>query len=66
MSKSVTDFLLPGLGASSFVLVCGAMVCWVVYVFNSFARAADALERIADALEGKKKKTEDENDGDED
>ena len=39
------------LGFMAIVVLCAFVVAWLCYCISSIARAADALERIADALE---------------
>lgn len=51
MGSYVRDCMLPGLGILAVVALVAAFVMWMGYVINSIARSADALERIADALE---------------
>ena len=51
MGSFVRDCMLPGLGMFAVVALVAAFVMWLGYVINSIARSADALERIADALE---------------
>lgn len=51
MWSFVRDFLLPVLGMSAGMALVIGFVAWLGYVINSVARSADALERIADALE---------------
>lgn len=41
------------LGITVIVLLCAFVVGWLGYCISSIARAANALERIADALEDK-------------
>ena len=52
MGSFLRDCLLPGLG----MCVVVGFVVWLAHVINSIARSADALERIADALEEDTKK----------
>ena len=47
----VRDCMLPGLGMCAVVALVAVFVVWLGHVINSVARSADALERIADALE---------------
>ena len=51
MVSFVKDFLLPSLGLCAVIMLVVGFVAWLAYVINSVARSADALERIADALE---------------
>ena len=51
MASFVKDFLLPSLGLSAVIAIVVGCAAWLGYVINSIARSADALERIADALE---------------
>ena len=51
MGSFVRDCMLPGLGMSAVVALVAVFVVWLGHVINSVARSADALERIADALE---------------
>ena len=51
MVSFVKDFLLPLLGLCAVVALVAMFVVWLGHVINSVARSADALERIADALE---------------
>ena len=51
MESFVRDCMLPGLGMCAVVALVVGFVAWLAYVINSIARSADALERIADALE---------------
>ena len=41
----------PGLWMCAVVALVAVFVVWLGHVINSVARSADALERIADALE---------------
>lgn len=47
----VRDCMLPGLEMCAVVALVAVFVVWLGHVINSVARSADALERIADALE---------------
>ena len=47
----LNDFLFPVLGWTLCGVVGTLIVFWLVDVISSISRAADALERIADALE---------------
>lgn len=51
MGSFVRDCMLPGLGMFAVVALVAVFVVWLGHVINSVARSADALERIADALE---------------
>ena len=51
MGSFVRDCMLPGLGMCAVVALVAVFVVWLGHVINSVARSADALERIADALE---------------
>ena len=51
MGLFVRNCLLPGLGVGAVTVLVIGFVAWLAYVINSIARSADALERIADALE---------------
>ena len=51
MGLFVRNCLLPGLGMGAVMMLVIGFVVWLAYVINSVARSADALERIADALE---------------
>lgn len=51
MGLFVRDYMLPGLGMCAVVMLVAVFVVWLGHVINSVARSADALERIADALE---------------
>ena len=54
------ECLFPALGCCSVVFVVCLGVCWLVHVIHSVSRAADALERIADARECDDEDEEDE------
>jgi len=43
--------VMASLGGMAIILVSACVVAWLGYCISSIARAADALERIADALE---------------
>ena len=43
--------VMASLGCVAILLLCAYMVFWFGYCISSIARAADALERIADVLE---------------
>ena len=45
------DYMLQWLGMCAVVVLVAVFVVWLGHVINSVARSADALERIADALE---------------
>lgn len=51
ITQFLKECLFPALGFCSVVFVVGLGVCWLIHVIHSVSRAADALERIADALE---------------
>lgn len=51
MGLFVRDYMLPGLGMCAVVMLVAVFVVWLGHVINSVTRSADALERIADALE---------------
>lgn len=51
MGSFVRDCLLPSLGLCAVVVLVAVFVAWLGHVINSVVRSADALERIADALE---------------
>jgi len=42
---------MASLGIMAILILCAGVVAWFGYCITSVARAADALERIADALE---------------
>lgn len=42
--------VMASLGSMAFIIVGACVVGWLGYCITSVARAADALERIADAL----------------
>ena len=43
--------VMTALGIMAIILLCAFVVAWLGYCISSIVRAADALERIADALE---------------
>lgn len=45
------EYMMPGLAFCTIFVAIATTVSWLCYVLHSIARAADALERIADALE---------------
>ena len=47
-------------GAAMVCIAFIAAVGWLCYVIHSIARAADALERIADAMESQSEEAEEE------
>lgn len=51
MMQFLKEFLFPALGCCSVVFVVVLGIAWLIHVIHSVSRAADALERIADALE---------------
>ena len=53
------------LGSAIFTCVVVFGCGWLFYVINSISRAADALERIADALEDDEDDDDEEEDGEE-
>ena len=60
ITQFLKECLFPALGFCSAVFVVGLGVCWLIHVIHSVSRAADALERIADALECDDEDEEDE------
>ncbi len=57
------EFLFPAFVCCSVLFVVCLGVCWLVHVIHSVSRAADALERIADALESEEEDDEEEKGG---
>ena len=51
MASFARDFLMPALGMCAVAVLVVVGLAWFGHVINSIARAADALERIADAIE---------------
>ena len=43
--------VMESLGCMAIIILGACVVAWLGYCISSIARAADALERIADALE---------------
>ena len=60
ITQFLKECLFPALGCCSVVFVVGLGACWLIHVIHSVSRAADALERIADALECDNEDEEDE------
>ena len=48
----IMEVLFPALGVTVIVLLIVLCLFWIVDAIASIVRAADALERIADVLEG--------------
>lgn len=56
----IMEILFPALGVTVIVLLSVLCLFWIVDAITSIVRAADALERIADVLEGDDEDEEDE------
>ena len=51
MMQFLKEFLFPAFCMFTVACVAGVCITWLFHVIHSISRAADALERIADALE---------------
>ena len=60
MMQFLKEFLFPAFGMFTVACVAGVCISWLFHVIHSISRAADALERIADVLEGDDEDEEDE------
>ena len=59
----IKECLFPSLGMAVIVLLIVLALFWIIDALISVARAADALERIADVLEGEEEDDEEEKGG---
>ena len=55
----IKEFLFPALGLTVCIVLLALFIFWIVDALNSVVRSADALERIADTLEGDNEDEED-------
>ncbi len=51
MTNFFKEYFMFGLAFCTLAVIIVATISWLCYVLHSIARAADALERIADVLE---------------